>query len=72
MHVLAIGRIDNGIMRFLWNMPTAILFFNYKIASVCGILIGTGNDKLSEVHDHLCLSHRVRTPDARRTARGRR
>ena len=39
------------MMRFLWNMPTGILFFNYKIASVCGIVIGTGNHKLSEVHD---------------------
>jgi hypothetical protein len=70
VHVLATGGTDDGIMRFLWNMPTAILFFNYKIASVCGILIGTGNYKLSEVHDDLCLPYRVRTPDARRTARG--
>ena len=68
---MAIRRTNNGIMRFLWNMPTGILFFNYKIASVCGILIGTGNDKLSEVHDCLCLSYRVTILDAQRTAGGR-
>jgi len=48
------------------------LIFNYKIVSDCGILIGTGNHKLSEVHDYLCSSYLVGTPDARCPARGRR
>jgi hypothetical protein len=48
------------------------LIFNYKIASVCGILIGTGNQKLSEVHDYLRSSYLVGTPDAQRTACSRR
>jgi len=29
-HVLPIDRTDNGIMRFLWNMPTEILFLTTR------------------------------------------
>jgi hypothetical protein len=30
VHVLSIDRTDNGIMRFLWNMPTGILFLTTR------------------------------------------
>ena len=32
------------------------LIFNYKIASVCGIVIGNRKPQLSEIHDYASLS----------------
>jgi hypothetical protein len=64
--------IGAGNMRLPWNMPTGILFLTTRSPRIAAFLSGTGNYKLSEIHDYACSSYHVGTKDAGRTASGRR
>jgi ATP-dependent Clp protease adaptor protein ClpS len=70
MHSRPIGHTGEGIMRFLWNMPTGILFLTTRSPRFAAFLSGTGNHTLSEsmtmsIRD---ISSEPRMPGAPRAA----
>jgi hypothetical protein len=51
-------------------MPTDVSIFNYKIASVCGILGANRKQPAIPIHDYPRSSYLIGTLDIRPTARG--